>query len=239
MFENKQPKRRLARLYKVAGIIAKEYSDGLGSIKQLVYAKRDKHPRIQALYALVNTLYQRKDEIERLLKKTQLLESESRADPWVVKILITELLYGKKALSGQTKIEQTIKGYEQIFKAHLSDAVEVPVKDPDIAEVAPVLHESPPLLPAHTKQAAKAIGVLLFFSFLMFTLPFASFFATKYLLQDYFHVTGFTNTVSSVIASVVTVNCIIVVYAYLAYLEPDLDEQGNIVQDVAERPKSE
>ncbi|VEN42543.1 unnamed protein product [Callosobruchus maculatus] len=128
MFENKQPKRRLARLYKVAAIIAKEYSEGLGSIKQLVYAKRDKHPRIQALYALVNTLYQRKDEIQRLLKKTQLLESESRADPWVIKILITELLYGKKVLSGQTKIEQTIKGYEQIFKAHLSDSIEVPVK---------------------------------------------------------------------------------------------------------------
>ncbi|VEN48827.1 unnamed protein product [Callosobruchus maculatus] len=133
MFESKQPKRRLARLYKVAAIIAKEYSEGLGSIKQLVYAKRDKHPRIQALYALVNTLYQRKDEIQRLLKKTQLLESESRADPWVIKILITELLYGKKVLSGQTKIEQTIKGYEQIFKAHLSDSIEVPVKDETVS----------------------------------------------------------------------------------------------------------
>nr|CAI5869890.1 unnamed protein product [Callosobruchus analis] len=281
MSDNKQPKFRLARLYKVAAAIAKEYSEGFGSIKQLVYAKRDKHPRIQALYALVNTLYQRKDEIERLLKKTQLLENESKADPWVVKILITELLYGKKSLSGQTKLEQTIKGYEQIFKAHLSDAFEVPVKgnwsrvytrlgklygyhdkssskqlvytlpfcssrnmsdlseDPDIAEVTPVLHENPPLLPAHSKQAAKAIGVLLFFSFLMFSLPFASFFATKYLLQDYFHVTGFTNTVWSVIASVVTVNCIIVVYAYLAYIEPDLDEQGNVIQDGAERPKKE
>nr|CAI5869894.1 unnamed protein product [Callosobruchus analis] len=155
MSDNKQPKFRLARLYKVAAAIAKEYSEGFGSIKQLV--------------------------------------------------------------------------------RNMSDLSE----DPDIAEVTPVLHENPPLLPAHSKQAAKAIGVLLFFSFLMFSLPFASFFATKYLLQDYFHVTGFTNTVWSVIASVVTVNCIIVVYAYLAYIEPDLDEQGNVIQDGAERPKKE
>lgn len=69
---------------------------------------------------------------------------------------------------------------------------------------------SAPLLPVHTRQATKALLILLFYSTLMFSLPFGAFFGTKTLLKDYFHVAGYENTVCSVISVVITVNFIIV-----------------------------
>ncbi|KAK5645472.1 hypothetical protein RI129_006772 [Pyrocoelia pectoralis] len=93
--------------------------------------------------------------------------------------------------------------------------------------------ENEPLIPAHTRQAAKAIALLLFYSFLMFTLPFAAFFGTKYILKDTFHIDGYTNTVWSVIASVVTVNLVIVSYAYQAYHDSEYDSDGNKIDTLS------
>lgn len=87
--------------------------------------------------------------------------------------------------------------------------------------------ESAPLLPVHTKQAAKALALLLFYSFLMFTLPFGSFYVTKHILTDTFHVNGFANTAASVFAAVITVNLIIAAYVYQAYRETEYDDEGN------------
>lgn len=69
----------------------------------------------------MTTLYKNSEEVENLLKRSKILEKESRCDPWLTKILIVELLWGKGALVGQSKPENTVRGYEQIFKAHLTD----------------------------------------------------------------------------------------------------------------------
>jgi putative methyltransferase len=110
---------RVPRLYKVASKIAKEVSEGKGSIKQLVY--EGKHTNIKALYALIVHTFQRTDHIEKLFKKSKLLVKEPRFDPWLAKVLVTELLWGKKRLAGESKPVKTILAYEQILKAHLSD----------------------------------------------------------------------------------------------------------------------
>ncbi|EFA10277.1 28S rRNA (cytosine-C(5))-methyltransferase [Tribolium castaneum] len=110
---------RVPRLYKTASKIAKEVSSGKGSIKQLVY--ECKHPNIKALYALIVHTFQKSAHIEKLIKKSKLLIKEPRFDPWLAKVLITELLWGKQRLSGQSKPVQTILAYEQVLKAHLSD----------------------------------------------------------------------------------------------------------------------
>lgn len=72
------------------------------------------------------------------------------------------------------------------------------------------------------KQASSALLCLLFFSVLMFTLPFAAFFGTQYLLKTYFDYSEFTVTVMSVTASVITVNTIICLYVYIAYKEKEI-----------------
>lgn len=85
-------------------------------------------------------------------------------------------------------------------------------------------------------QTGKALALLLFYSFLMFTVPFAAFFSTKYLLEDY-GVIGYANTVWSVLATVITVNLIIVAYAYQAYHEKEYDTQGQEIDEG--RPKED
>ncbi|XP_044265072.1 vacuolar ATPase assembly integral membrane protein VMA21-like [Tribolium madens] len=87
-------------------------------------------------------------------------------------------------------------------------------------------------LPAHTKQATKAIMLLLFFSFLMFTLPFGAYYGTKYCLEEYWHMSGYSTVVWSVLAAVVTVNFIILVYAYIAYHEQEYDDEGNPIEEL-------
>lgn len=58
-----------------------------------------------------------------MLKRTKLLEKENRLDPWLAKILISELLWGKKQLpKSEAKPILTILAYEQAFHAHLSDS---------------------------------------------------------------------------------------------------------------------
>ena len=81
------------------------------------------------------------------------------------------------------------------------------------------------LIPYHTKQASFALLYLLFFSFLMFTLPFGAFFGVRYLLHEYFHIDGFVNTCWSVIAAVVTVNIVIALYAIFGFIEAKKEEQ--------------
>ncbi|XP_076265394.1 uncharacterized protein LOC143199451 [Rhynchophorus ferrugineus] len=94
----------------------------------------------------------------------------------------------------------------------------------DVAEIVPVL-------PVHSKQAARAFALLLFFSFLMFSIPFAVYFGTKYALSAYFHINGYENMVWSVVATVISVNIIIGLYVYIAYHEQEYDAEGNPLKD--------
>ncbi|XP_026293966.1 uncharacterized protein LOC113218037 [Frankliniella occidentalis] len=69
-------------------------------------------------------------------------------------------------------------------------------------------------------SSAATFGILLFYSLLMFTLPFIAFFATKQYIREHLHVTGFAQTAWSVGASVVVVNVIVFSYVWRAFREP-------------------
>lgn len=73
-----------------------------------------------------------------------------------------------------------------------------------------------------SKQAASALLYLLFYSVLMFTLPFGAFFGTRHLLREYTDYSEATVTYLSVASSVVTVYIIIALYAWKAYTEKDV-----------------
>lgn len=78
-----------------------------------------------------------------------------------------------------------------------------------------------------SKQTSIALLYLMFYSTLMFTLPFGAFYGTRYVLEHQFDVTGFANTAFSVLAAVIVVNMVILAYAWHAYHEPEYDNQGN------------
>ena len=94
-----------------------------------------------------------------------------------------------------------------------------------------------PEVPLFSKDAAFVLFNLFIYSFAMFTLPFASFFATKYILQDHFQVTGFPNTCASVIAAVLTVNLIIIMYAIKGFQESVADEKEDLKKSKTKNPK--
>lgn len=77
-----------------------------------------------------------------------------------------------------------------------------------------------------TTAQIKVLAWFLFYSIGMFSLPFLSFIGAKHGLVYYFGITGFPNTVWSVIAAVVTVNAIIFSYACKGFRE----EQEEIYQ---------
>lgn len=59
-----------------------------------------------------------KDDLDYLIRKSKILEKESRLDPWLCRVLITELLWGKRRLLGESKPLKTVLAYKQILSAH-------------------------------------------------------------------------------------------------------------------------
>jgi len=75
---------------------------------------------IQGLYALISKTFHHEDTLERLIKKSKILK-ERKVDPWLIRILITELLFGKQSLSGDSKPVQAVLSYHQMFLAELKE----------------------------------------------------------------------------------------------------------------------
>lgn len=94
-----------------------------------------------------------------------------------------------------------------------------PVATQDVAPTKEFeeLIETPEEAAFRNKETIRTVLVLLFFSALMFSLPFAAFFGLRYYLGVHMHIEGFANTCWSVLSAVLTANVVIVVYIYVAY----------------------
>ncbi|KAK9891044.1 hypothetical protein WA026_013372 [Henosepilachna vigintioctopunctata] len=110
------------RIYKIASKVAKNAKTGL-SLKNLVY--QEKHVNIKAVYALVVETFKREAVIEDLIEKSKLFEKEPRFDPWLAKILICEMLWGKNKMKGDSKPVKTILEYEKLLKIFLSNCTDI------------------------------------------------------------------------------------------------------------------
>ncbi|KRT83787.1 hypothetical protein AMK59_4718 [Oryctes borbonicus] len=119
MFEHSLP---VPRLYKFAAKIIEAASKNEDSVKNLVY--KTNHTNTKALYALVVETLKYSKQLDFLLKRSKLFEKEPRFNPWLAKVLITELLWGKKHLPGQSKPIKTILTYQQILSANACDVHE-------------------------------------------------------------------------------------------------------------------
>uniref|UniRef100_A0A182NYZ3 Vacuolar ATPase assembly integral membrane protein VMA21 homolog n=1 Tax=Anopheles dirus TaxID=7168 RepID=A0A182NYZ3_9DIPT len=88
--------------------------------------------------------------------------------------------------------------------------------------------DDPYTIPLHSRQAAFAILWLLVYSFAMFTLPFGAFYGTRHLLAERFAIEGFHNTCGSVLAAVLTVNVIIMLYAFRGFREVEEEDRERV-----------
>ena len=102
---------KVPKLYKVATSILKDFKNGQGSIKTLVFDAKKKHPNVKALLALVSECVKHEDTLEKTFKNVDLLKNEPKFDKSLALILATELLYGKKTLPGESKPIKTLLCY--------------------------------------------------------------------------------------------------------------------------------
>jgi hypothetical protein len=107
----------------------------------------------------------------------------------------------------------------------------------EIDEKPEITADDDALIPYHTKQASLAVIYLLFFSILMFTLPFAAFYGIRHALHEYLQIDGFANTCWSVLAAVVTVNFVIAIYAVVGFLEAK-KEENTVIQFAKTKAKT-
>lgn len=89
------------------------------------------------------------------------------------------------------------------------------------------LQETPEEASFRNKETLNTALVLLFFSVLMFTLPFAAFFGVRHYLGVHMDVYGFNNTCWSVLSAVLTANIIVVAYVYVAYRDNQAEMARN------------
>nr|XP_034176124.1 probable 28S rRNA (cytosine-C(5))-methyltransferase isoform X1 [Osmia lignaria] len=124
---------KVPRLYKAAAKILQEVHETHASLKSLTYSQR--HPNVSAIYSLCLNALQKKEQLNQLLNKTHLLMNEPRLDPWLARILITELLWGKKVLKAECRPVQTIRSYENLLKDELSAISNVQAPETSIKQV--------------------------------------------------------------------------------------------------------
>ncbi|TGZ32262.1 putative methyltransferase NSUN5 [Temnothorax longispinosus] len=98
------------RIYKFTADIVRRVREDGASLKTLIYER--KHPNVAGIYGLsVNTL-RALPQLDRLLDKTQILTEQPRLNPWLAKVLITELLWRKGCLKSRSKPVLTVLAYE-------------------------------------------------------------------------------------------------------------------------------
>ncbi|XP_026742575.1 probable 28S rRNA (cytosine-C(5))-methyltransferase [Trichoplusia ni] len=112
---------KVPRHYKIAANIFKKVSTEGGSVKSLLYDDKLRHFRTNVLFALITETIKHAGDIDKIFENSKILENETRLDPWLAKILTAELLFGKKALPGKSKPEQTVLSYKDQFEKYISD----------------------------------------------------------------------------------------------------------------------
>ncbi|KAI5634669.1 16S rRNA methyltransferase rsmB/F domain-containing protein [Phthorimaea operculella] len=125
---------KVPRNLKTAANILKKVSIEGGSVKTLLYENKLRHFNKNELYALITKTIQHAAELEKIFELCSLFQNEPRLDPWLAKVLATELLFGKKCLPGISKPEKTIISYKEQFEKHTfeqpDEKTQAPVRPP-------------------------------------------------------------------------------------------------------------
>lgn len=77
--------------------------------------------RTNVLFALITETVKHAGDIDKIFESSEILKKESRLDPWLAKVLTAELLFGKKALPGKSKPEQTVLAYKEQFEKYTTE----------------------------------------------------------------------------------------------------------------------
>lgn len=107
------------RIYKFTANVVRRVQEDGASLKTLIYEKN--HPNIAGIYGLSMNTLRMLPYLDQLFHNTNILIEQPRLDPWLARVLITELLWGKKCLKGHSKPVLTVLAYEKKLQQELKN----------------------------------------------------------------------------------------------------------------------
>uniref|UniRef100_A0A1Q3G219 Putative proliferation-associated nucleolar protein nol1 n=1 Tax=Culex tarsalis TaxID=7177 RepID=A0A1Q3G219_CULTA len=118
--------------YRSASKILRLVVEERRNVKALVL--EDKHLRKGKGLAMMDLILVNLKQIEDLLRRTELLEKEPRLNPWLAKVLVAELIFGRKELTGESLPVQCVRRYREALQEALTTSEVAPAKQLDFKE---------------------------------------------------------------------------------------------------------
>lgn len=106
--------------YRQGAKILKQMVEEGKSLKNLVY--NNAHLRVSSMSKLMGLIQSHEQQIEEIVKKTEIFDKEKFLNPWLGRILIAELIFGRKQLIGQSKPVQCVLSYQDALEKALASA---------------------------------------------------------------------------------------------------------------------
>ncbi|XP_017465677.1 PREDICTED: probable 28S rRNA (cytosine-C(5))-methyltransferase [Rhagoletis zephyria] len=123
--------------YKRTAAVLKSALDRKKSLKSLIF--EEKHVRMRGMQAVLKQYIDNRVAIDNAIEQTRLLEDNPRLCPFLCKILVTELIFGRKTLNGESKPVHTVRNYrEKLFEllgASVNESRETKVLKPRYVRV--------------------------------------------------------------------------------------------------------
>ncbi|XP_067619855.1 28S rRNA (cytosine-C(5))-methyltransferase [Eurosta solidaginis] len=107
--------------YKRVAAVLKAALDRKKSLKSLIF--EEKHARLRGMQAVLKQYIDNRGAIDNAIVKTRILEDNPRLCPALCKILVTELIFGRKQLNGESKPVLTVTNYREKLLEFLCESI--------------------------------------------------------------------------------------------------------------------
>ncbi|XP_001867201.2 28S rRNA (cytosine-C(5))-methyltransferase [Culex quinquefasciatus] len=118
--------------YRSASKILRLVVEERRNVKSLVL--EDKHLRKGKGLAMMDLILVNLTQIKDLVRRTELLEKEPRLNPWLATVLVAELIFGRKELTGDSLPVQCVRRYREALQEALTTSEVAPAKQLDFKE---------------------------------------------------------------------------------------------------------
>lgn len=116
--------------YREGAKILKRIVEEGKSVKTLVY--NNNHLRTGSMSKLIQLIQSHEAQMEEVLTRTQLFEKEKQLSPWLGRILVAELLFGRKQLNGYSKPVMCVLSHRKELEDALANAETKPKQQKQI-----------------------------------------------------------------------------------------------------------
>ncbi|XP_016996143.2 28S rRNA (cytosine-C(5))-methyltransferase [Drosophila takahashii] len=106
--------------YRATAKILKSALQQRKSIKALI--AEEKHARVRSLQAVLKHYSDNRGAIESAIEQAGLLKDNPSLEPCLAKVLVTELIFGRKQLNGDSRPVQTVRSYQEKLQQAVSGA---------------------------------------------------------------------------------------------------------------------